>query len=63
MSVDLYSQEDDVKPLSKMTALEISQLSMRELALAQRREKEMGLAKARRMREESENVILKKQKV
>lgn len=63
MSMDLYSQEEDVKPLSKMTALEVSQLSMRELAVAQRREKELGLAKAKRMREESDKVILKKQKI
>ena len=57
------SFEEDVRPLSKMTALEVSQLSMKELALAQRREKELGLAKAKRMREESENLILKKQKL
>ena len=52
----------DDKPLSSMTALEISQLSMRELVLAQRREKGEGRAKAKRMRDEAENVILPKAK-
>jgi hypothetical protein len=58
-----FGEDVDIKPLSSMTALEVSQLSMKQLALAQRREKELGLAKAKRMREESENVILKKQKI
>jgi len=57
------SFEEEIRPLSKMTALEVSQLTMKQLALAQQREKELGLAKSKRMREESENIILKKPKV